>query len=61
VQEQLNKIERAIVRIETKLDNHKEGIDDFDRRITSLERKYWTALGAFALSVISWLKAIFNA
>jgi septal ring factor EnvC (AmiA/AmiB activator) len=61
MQEQLNKMERAITRIETKLDYLKESNDDFDKRITNLERKYWTALGAFALSVLSWLKTMFNA
>jgi len=54
-------MERAITRIETKLDYLKENNDDFDKRISNLERKYWTALGAFALSVLSWLKTMFNA
>ena len=58
MQEQLNKIERAVVRIETKIDHHKEGLDDFERRISNLEKRYWTALGAFVLSILSWAKSM---
>jgi len=54
------KILDALARVETKLDFHKEALDEYNKRIASLERKFWATLGAAALSVAAYLKSLFG-
>lgn len=58
--DKLNEIARAVARIETKLDAHKERLDSHGSRIGTLEKKFWTALGAFFLSIATYVKSLFG-
>jgi chromosome segregation ATPase len=59
-EDKINEIANAVARIETKLDAHKERLDDSASRIHTLERKFWTALGAFFLSIATYIKSLFG-
>lgn len=51
--DEVRDILNALARVETKLDFHKETLDAYERRLASLEKKYWTTLGAAMLSLLS--------
>ncbi len=54
------KILDALARMETKIDFHKAALDEYDSRISSLERKFWTSIGAAVLSIGAYLKSLFS-
>lgn len=47
-----------LVRIESKQDQLLEHKVDQEKRIRSLEKKWWTTLGAAVLSLLAFLKSI---
>ena len=51
----------ALARIETKLDFHKESIDQHEGKIRDLEVKYWGSLGGVFVVAVTWFKSLFNA
>jgi len=53
-------IMEALARLETKLDFHKEAIEKYEQRISRLERKIWTSLGAALLAITAYLKSLFE-
>ena len=54
----LQNIETKLARVETKLDFHKEDLDEHHRRISGLERKFWTSIGAAVLSFGAYVKSM---
>ena len=57
----ITEILEAIARVETKIDHHNERLGEYGKRITSLEKKWWTSLGAIVLSAITYIKTLFTA
>jgi hypothetical protein len=53
------KILDALARVETKLDFHKSALDDYGSRISHLEKKFWTSVGAAILSIGAYIKSLF--
>ena len=58
--EKVDKILQSVARIETKLDHHAEKIADHSGRIGAMEKKWWTTLGAFVLSLGAYLRSMFS-
>ena len=58
--EKVDVILQSVARIETKIDHHQEKINDHQRRINGMEKKWWTTLGAFALSIGAYIKSMFQ-
>ena len=56
----MDKILQSVARIETKLDHHAEKIADHSGRIGTMEKKWWTTLGAFVLSLGAYLRSMFS-
>ena len=60
----MNKVEKeildALARVETKIDFHKEALTEYNKRIASLERKFWATLGAAIISVAAYIKTLFG-
>lgn len=50
----------SLARLETKLDFHHKSLVDYEKRITSLEKKWLTALGAALLSISAYIRALFE-
>lgn len=50
----------ALARLETKIDFHKEAIEKYERRISGLERKYWSSIGAAALAIAAYIQSLFK-
>jgi len=50
----------ALARVETKIDFHKEQLTEYNKRIASLERKFWATLGAAIISVAAYIKTLFG-
>jgi hypothetical protein len=60
MEEKLNEIAKAVVRIETKLDAHNETIKAHDGKISTLEKKIWTTLGAITMSAFAFIKSLLS-
>jgi len=56
--DEVRDILNALARVETKLDFHKETLDAYERRLASLERKFWTTLGAAGLSLMALIESM---
>ena len=52
------KILDALARMETKLDFHKSTLDEYGSRISYLEKKFWTSVGAAILSIGAYIKSL---
>jgi peptidoglycan hydrolase CwlO-like protein len=58
--EKLTQIALAVARIEEKLDNQKERIDSHEGKISTLEKKIWTTLGAISMSAFAFIKSLLS-
>lgn len=56
MQEQINKIEILVAKIDQKLDHYKEEQDRQRTQIHSLNKKWWSSLGAAMLALGSFVK-----
>ena len=60
MEDKLNEILCGMARIETKIDHHKETIDNHSKRLSGLENRWWTALGGFVLAIGAWMKNLIS-
>lgn len=60
MEEKINQLLTGMARIETKIDHHKETIEDHGKRLSSLETRWWTALGGFVLAIGAWIKNLMH-
>ena len=58
--EKLNEIAKAVVRIETKLDAQNETLKAHETKIGTLEKKIWTTLGAISMSAFAFIKSLLS-
>ena len=56
---EVNEIKVMIARIEQKLDYHKEEQDRQRRQISSLNKRWYTSLGAFTIAIGTLIKSFF--
>lgn len=54
----LSAVYAAITRVETKLDNVTQTVNEHDEVIGELQKKWWSGVGAFFLAVGLWLKQL---
>ena len=56
--DKLDQIITALARVETKLDNVTQTVNEHDEVIGELQKKWWSGVGAFFLAVGLWLKQL---
>lgn len=60
----MTEIEREILdtlaRLETKWDAYEKHLNDLEERMRSLEKKWLTTMGAFVISIVAYLQALFT-
>ena len=56
--EKLDQIITTLARVETKLDNVSNTVNQHDEVIDGLQKKWWSSVGAFFLAVGLWLKQL---
>ena len=59
MEEKIDKLIQGQVEIQTKLNTMDEKTKDQEKRIRSLENKFWTALGTFAVGIGTFIEGIF--
>lgn len=59
MQNEINDIKIMVARIEQKLDYHKEEQDRQRRQISSLNKRWYTSLGAFTIAIGTLIKSFF--
>lgn len=59
MEEKIDKLIKGQVEIKTKLNSMKETSDDQEKRIRSLETKFWTALGTFFVGIGTFIEGLF--
>lgn len=59
MEHQLRELLDRAARIEENTKSIKENQKDQEERIRSLEKKWWSSLGAFGLAVVSFFKSFF--
>lgn len=59
MEEKIDKLIKGQVEIKTKLNAMKETSDDQEKRIRSLETKFWTALGTFFVGIGTFIEGLF--
>ena len=51
---------QSLSRIEAKLDAVKERNDDHGTRLGTLEKRFWTGVGAMFISIAAYIKTLFQ-
>ena len=59
MEEKIDKLIQGQVEIQTKLNTMDEKTKDQEKRIRSLENKFWTALGTFAVGIGTFIEGLF--
>lgn len=58
--EEIAQMMRSLSRIEAKLDALKERTDDHQVRLGTMEKKFWTGVGAMFISIAAYVKTLFH-
>lgn len=56
----VTKMMQSLSRIEAKLDAVKERNDDHGVRLGTLEKRFWTGVGAMFISIAAYVKTLFQ-
>ena len=59
MEEKIDKLIEGQVEIQTKLNNINEQTKDQEKRIRSLEQKFWAALGTFFVGIGTFIEGLF--
>ncbi len=59
MEEKIDKLIQGQVEIKTKLESITEKTKDQEKRIRSLEKKFWAALGTFAVGIGTFIEGLF--
>jgi len=59
MEEKIDRLIEGQVEIQTKLNTIDEKTKDQEKRIRSLENKFWTALGTFAVGIGTFIEGLF--
>ncbi len=51
---------QSLSRIEAKLDAVKEKNDEHGQRLATLEKRFWTGVGAMFISIAAYIKTLFQ-
>ena len=59
MEEKIDKLIEGQIKIQTKLESMEEKTNDQEKRIRSLETKFWTALGTFFVGIGTFIEGLF--
>ena len=59
MEEKIDKLIQGQVEIKTKLESMEDTTKDQEKRIRSLETKFWTALGTFFVGIGTFIEGLF--
>ena len=59
MEEKIDKLIQGQIRLETKIEQISKQKQDHEKRIRSLETKFWTALGTFFVGIGTFIEGLF--
>ena len=59
MEEKIDKLIEGQIKIQTKLESMEEKTNDQEKRIRSLETKFWTALGTLFVGIGTFIEGLF--
>ncbi|MCH2046441.1 MAG: hypothetical protein MK212_20165 [Saprospiraceae bacterium] len=59
MEEKIDKLIEGQIKIQTKLESIEDTTQDQEKRIRSLETKFWTALGTFFVGIGTFIEGLF--
>jgi hypothetical protein len=60
MRDEFTEMMQSLSRIEAKLDSVKERNDEHGVRLATLEKKFWTGIGAMFISIAAYIKTLFQ-